>query len=95
MENSQDSHPRTDTLLAVMSEQLKNVLKSVESIEKKLDSKVDLVDFVRLEKTLDDHRKENDVKHKETSEKVNGHAIKIAVGGALLTAGSWLISIMK
>jgi len=95
MENSQDSHPRTDTLLAVMSEQLKNVLKSVESIEKKLDSKVDLVDFVRLEKTLDEHRKENDVKHKETTDKVNSHAVKLGIGGALLTAGSWLISLMK
>ena len=95
MPENNEKHQSIDTILVGMSKDINYIVKSIDSIEKKLDSKVDLVDFVRLEKTLDDHRKENDVKHKETSEKVNGHAIKIAVGGALLTAGSWLISLMK
>lgn len=88
MESSDNKHPSTDTLLAVMSEQMKTLLKSVDNIEKKLESKVDLVHFEKLERSFEEHKR-------ETIEKINGHAVKIGVGAALLTAGSWLISIMK
>lgn len=80
-----------DTLLAVMSEQLKNLLKSVDSIEKKLDSKVDIVDFIRLEKSLDEHKKENDLKHKETSDKVTAHTVRFSALSGAVALAAWFI----
>lgn len=88
MSNSLENQPTIATLIAVMSEQLKTLLKNVDNIEKKLDSKVDLSHFEKLEKSFEEHKK-------ETTEKINGHAVKIGIGAALLTAGSWLISLMK
>lgn len=90
---SETSSPKqtVDILLAVMSEQLKNLLKSVESIEKKLDSKVDIVDFIRLEKTLDEHKKENDIKHKETSEKVTSHTIRFSALSGAIALAAWFL----
>lgn len=91
MEPLEKNHYSVDTLLALMSEQLKNVLKSVESIEKKLDSKVDIVDFVRLEKALHEHKLENDLKHKDTSDKITAHTIRLsAISGAVALA-AWFI----
>ena len=80
-----------DTLLAVMSEQLKNLLKSVESIEKKLDSKVDIVDFIRLEKTLEEHKKDSDIKHKETSDKVTAHTVRFGALSGAIALAAWFI----
>jgi len=88
MDSSEQKHASLDTLLAVMSEQMKTLLKSVDNIEKKLESKVDMVHFEKLERSFEEHKK-------ETMEKINGHAVKIGVGAALLTAGSWLIGLMK
>jgi len=89
----ENSHnlPTVDTLLAVMSEQLKNLIKSVENIEKKLDSKVDIVDFVRLEKSLDEHKKENDIKHKETSEKVTNHTVRFGILSGAIGLAAWFL----
>jgi hypothetical protein len=88
MDSLENKHPSVDTLLAVMSIQMGTLLKSVENIEKKLESKVDLVHFEKLERSFEEHKK-------ETVEKINGHAVKIGIGTALLTAGSWLISLLK
>lgn len=89
----ENSHklPTVDTLLAVMSEQLKNLIKSVENIEKKLDSKVDIVDFVRLEKALDEHKKDNDTKHKETSEKVTAHTVRFGILSGAVGLAAWFL----
>ena len=95
MENLKQKKHSTDTLLALMNLTLEKIEKSVDNIEKKLEAKVDIVDFVRLEKSLDEHKKESELRHKETSEKVNSHAVKIGIGASLLTAGSWLISLIK
>jgi hypothetical protein len=78
----------TDTLLAVMSEQLKTLLKSVESIEKKLENKVDMSSFEKLERAFEEHRR-------DTSEKITGHTIKIALGTGILTALSWVSHLLK
>lgn len=91
MPNSSENSQSFSTIIAVMSEQLKNILKSVESIEKKLDSKVDLVDFVRLEKALDEHKKENDTKHKETSEKVTAHTIRFSTLSGAIALAAWFL----
>lgn len=88
MDSSENKHPSTDTLLAVISEQMKNLLKSVDNIEKKLENKVDISSFRELRDSFEEHKK-------ETVEKINGHAVKIGIGAALLTAGSWLVSLMK
>ena len=80
-----------DTLLAVMSEQLKNLLKSVENIEKKLDSKVDIVDFVRLEKALEEHKHESDAKHRETSDKVTAHTIRFSALSGAIALAAWFL----
>lgn len=95
MQENNNKIPTVDTLLAVMSEQLKTLLESVRKIENKLEAKVDLVDFLRLEKVIEEIKKENDARHKETSDKVNSHAIKLGIGGALLTVGSWIVSVFK
>jgi hypothetical protein len=58
MHSPDSNHPSVDTLLAVMSEQLKNVLKTVDSIEKKLDTKVDLESFKKLELSFNDIEKD-------------------------------------
>lgn len=89
-ENLQKKHS-VDTLLAVMSEQLKNLLKSVESIEKKLDSKVDIVDFIRLEKSLEEHKHDSDAKHKETSDKVTAHTIRFSALSGAIALAAWFL----
>lgn len=91
MKTLQEKVPTVDTLLAVMSEQLKNIIKSVESIEKKLDSKVDIVDFVRLEKALDEHRRDSDLKHKETSDKVTAHTVRFAALSGAISLAAWFL----
>lgn len=91
MEEISPKHPSTDTLLAVMSEQLKNVLKSVENIEKKLDSKVDIVDFVRLEKALEDHKKDNDTKHEKSSDKITAHTVRFGALSGAVALAAWFI----
>lgn len=83
--------PTVDTLLAVMSEQLKNLIKSVESIEKKLDSKVDIVDFVRLETALEKYKVDNDTKHKETSDKVTAHTVRFAALSGAIGLAAWFL----
>lgn len=88
MDSSENKHPSVDTLLASMSKDIGYIVKSIDNIERKLEAKVDLVHFEKLEKSFEEHRK-------ETDEKINGHAVKIGVGTALLTAGSWLISLIK
>ncbi len=88
MSSLEQKHPSVDTLLAVMSEQMKTLLKSVDNIEKKLENKVDITSFKELKDSFEEHKK-------ETSDKINSHAVKIGVGGALLTAGSWIVSLIK
>lgn len=88
MESSKNIHPSVDTLLAVMSEQLKTLLKSVDSIEKKLESKVDVVSFNKLEDAFTNHKK-------EIEDKVNAHAVKLGIGAGIATGLSWLIHLMK
>lgn len=88
MDSSKNNHPSVDTLLAVMSEQLKTLLKSVDSIEKKLEAKVDQSSFNKLEEAFIIHRK-------EIEDKVNAHAVKIGVGAGIATGVSWLIHLMK
>lgn len=88
METSEQKHPSVDTLLAVMSEQMKTLLKSVDNIEKKLENKVDITSFKELRESFEDHKK-------ETSLKINDHSVKIGIGAALMTAGSWVISLIK
>lgn len=88
MENSSNKHPSVDTLLAVMSEQLKTLLKSVDNIEKKLEAKVDQSAFNKLEEAFIVHRK-------EIEDKVNAHAVKIGVGAGIATGLSWLINFLK
>lgn len=83
-----EKHQSVDTLLAVMSEQMKALLKSVDNIEKKLENKVDITSFKELKDSFEEHKK-------ETSDKINSHAVKIGIGGALLTAGSWIVSLIK
>lgn len=85
---AEDKHPSVDTLLAVMSEQMKTLLKSVDNIEKKLENKVDITSFRELKESFEDHKK-------ETSLKINDHSVKIGIGAALMTAGSWVISLIK
>ena len=91
MENASKNHHSVDTLLAVMSEQLKNVLKSVESIEKKLDSKVDIVDFAKLEKALEEHKKENDAKHEKASEKITAHTVRFSALSGAVALAAWFL----
>lgn len=91
MSETTQKHQSTDTLLAVMSEQLKNVLESVRKIENKLDTKVDLVDFVRLEKALDKIKEDNELKHKETSEKVTAHTVRFGVLSGAVALAAWFI----
>lgn len=88
MESSKEKHPSVDTILAVMSEQMKTLLKSVDNIEKKLENKVDITSFRELKESFEDHKK-------ETSLKINDHSVKIGIGAALMTAGSWVISLIK
>lgn len=88
MESSKEKHPSIDTILAVMSEQMKTLLKSVDNIEKKLENKVDITSFRELKESFEDHKK-------ETSLKINDHSVKIGIGAALMTAGSWVISLIK
>lgn len=87
MDSSENKHPSTDTLLAVMSEQMKTLLKSVDNIEKKLESKVDLVHFEKLERSFEEHKK-------ETVEKINTHAVKLGIGSVLVIATSWVIGLL-
>jgi hypothetical protein len=84
MSPSDKINPSVDTLLAVMSEQMKTLLKSVDNIEKKLETKVDLVHFEKLEKSFEEHRK-------ETNDKITGHTVKLSIGAGIITALSWLI----
>lgn len=77
-----------ETLLAVMSKDISYIVKSIENIEKKLESKVDLVHFKKLESSFEEHKK-------ETADKINNHAVKLGIGAALLTAASWLIGVLK
>lgn len=95
MPENNEKHQSIDTILVGMSKDINYIVKSIDSIEKKLESKVDFADFSRLEKVLDDHKKDSDAKHKETTDKVNSHAVKLGIGGALLTAGSWLLSLIR
>ena len=88
MKTPEEQSPSLDTLLAVMSKDIGYIVKSIDNIEKKLETKVDLVHFEKLEKSFEEHKK-------ETVEKINGHAVKIGIGASLLTAGSWLISLIK
>jgi len=88
MESPREKHQSVDTLLAVMSEQMKTLLKSVDNIEKKLENKVDITSFKELRDSFEEHKK-------ETSLKINDHSVKIGIGAALMTAGSWVISLIK
>jgi hypothetical protein len=88
MDSLDTKHPSVDTLLASMSKDIGYIVKSIDNIERKLETKVDLVHFEKLEKSFEEHKK-------ETVEKINDHAMKLGVGAALLTAGSWLISVIK
>ncbi len=88
MDSSENKHPSVDTILAGMSKDIGYIVKSIDNIERKLESKVDLVHFEKLEKSFEEHKK-------ETVDKINSHAVKIGIGTALLTAGSWLISLLK
>jgi hypothetical protein len=88
MENLSNNHPSVDTLLAVMSEQMKTLLKSVDNIEKKLENKVDLTSFRELKDSFEEHKK-------DTQEKITGHTIKIALGTGILTALSWASHFLK
>lgn len=83
-----EKHQSVDTLLAVMSEQMKALLKSVDNIEKKIENKVDITSFKELKESFEDHKK-------ETSLKINDHSVKIGIGAALMTAGSWIVSLIK
>lgn len=88
MENQANNHPSVDTLLAVMSEQMKTLLKSVDNIEKKLENKVDLTSFRELKDSFEEHKK-------DTQEKITSHTIKIALGTGILTALSWVSHFLK
>lgn len=83
-----EKHQSVDTLLAVMSEQMKALLKSVDNIEKKIENKVDITSFKELKESFEEHKK-------ETSDKINDHSVKIGIGAALMTAGSWIVSLIK
>lgn len=91
MNPSDKVNQSVDTLLAVMSEQLKNLLKSVESIEGKLDTKVNIVDFIRLEKALEEHKKDSDLKHKETSDKVTVHTVRFGALSGAVALAAWFL----
>lgn len=88
MSSSLENHPSVDTLLAVMSEQLKTLLKNVENIEKKLENKVDILSFNELKEAFNDHKK-------DTNDKITGHTIKISLGAGILTAVSWFSHFIK
>lgn len=85
MDETIKKHHSTDTLLAVMSNQLDTLLKKFEKLENKLDTKIDIVSFEKLERAFDEHKK-------ETAEKINSHTIKISTGAGILTALSWVFS---
>lgn len=89
METSSKSHPSIDTLLAVMSTQLDTLLTSVEKIEKKLEAKADLADFIRIEKSIDDHKKDTTIALEKVHDKINSNTTKISLGAGILTALSW------
>lgn len=82
------NHPSVDTLLAVMSEQMKTLLKSVDNIEKKLENKVDISSFKELKDSFEEHRK-------ETNDKITGHTVKLSIGAGLLTGLSWILNFIK
>lgn len=95
MNSQEQKHQSVDTLLAVMSEQMKTLLKSVDNIEKKLEAKVDMVHFEKLERSFEEHKKETaDAIEKQATE-INAHAVKIGIGAALISAGSWLVGFIK
>lgn len=85
MADTSPKHPSTDTLLAVMSTQLDTLIKKFEKLEEKLDTKIDIVSFEKLEKAFDDHKR-------DTADKINSHTIKISTGAGILTALSWAFS---
>lgn len=85
MADISQKHPSTDTLLAVMSTQLDTLIKKFEKLEEKLDTKIDIVSFEKLERAFDEHKR-------ETAEKINSHTVKISTGAGILTALSWAIS---
>lgn len=88
MENSSNPRPTVDTILAVMANDLKNLIKSVEKIERGLESKVDLTSFHELKESFEDHKK-------DTSEKLSTHSTRLATGAGILIALSWAISLLK
>ena len=88
MDSSDQKHPSVDTILAGMSKDIGYIVKSIDNIERKLEAKVDMVHFEKLEASFEEHKK-------ETVDKINEHAVKLGIGAALLTAGSWLFSIIK
>jgi len=78
------NHPSVDTILAGMSKDISYIVKSIDSIERKLEAKVDIIHFEKLESAFEEHRK-------ETNNKITGHTVKLSLGAGIITALSWLI----
>jgi GTPase involved in cell partitioning and DNA repair len=95
MENSSKKNYSVDTLLALMSQQLETLLKSVDNIEKKLETKVDLIHFQKLEDSFEEHKKDTQTAMEKQSEKVTEHTIKIGIIGGVLTVLSWVAHFLK
>jgi hypothetical protein len=88
METSSKSNMSDHTLLMVISSKMDTLMSEIKEIKDEMKTKVHMEDFRELRNSFEDHKK-------ETNEKINSHAVKIGVGAALLTAGSWLISLLK
>lgn len=88
METSNKNKHSVDTLLALMSQQLENIIAKIEKVEEKLDTKVDLVHFEKLERSFEEHKK-------ETMDKISEHTVKISIGAGILTALSWATHLLK
>lgn len=95
MSSSGKQQQTVDTILAVMSEQMKTLLKSVDNIEKKLESKVDMVHFEKLEHSFEEHRKETQTAIETQAKKVNDHTVRLSVIGGGIAVLSWLSHFIK
>lgn len=88
METSNKSNMSDHTLLMVISSKMDTLMSEIKEIKDEMKTKVHMEDFRELRNSFEEHKK-------ETAEKINSHAVKIGIGAALLTAGSWLINLIK
>lgn len=95
MENSDKNNQPDHTLLMVISSKMDDIRNDIREIKDEMKFKVHVDDFTRLEKVIEENKKDNDTRHKEIADKVNSHTVKISIGGALLTGVLWLLNYFK